>query len=411
VVFIYDCTHAGNIRKAKDLISYHEEYGVILDVAQAEELPLGGNYFRHLMQEEERAKDTAELRRLLYVAMTRAEHRLFLTFTLPPQTQKEKADWDASGEDFTEEVIRRRLSALDEKSEGKRDTFLKLLAEVLSACPPELCAMEVIPVLTKAGIHGRSGGGVKAGNAASQREAALAAFASYDKAELLPEAKAGVMVLQASSLRFKEKDAAETNAGAGVEETALDLLLKKTHTSAADFGSLVHAVLEGRLKGRPCLVPQKFRSRPDEVVPNGTGSDEEKALLELKAQAEEMAASFLASDLGKRCAASSRMEPEFPFISSVAIDGKAVAVSGQIDLLFEDDTGVVVVDFKTDRKEDPEDHYGQLAAYYRAAEDIFAKPVSLWLFYLRSGHAVNVTEEVKALSLEELAAAGLTTID
>jgi ATP-dependent helicase/nuclease subunit A len=65
---------------------------------------------------------------------------------------------------------------------------------------------------------------------------------------------------------------------------------------------------------------------------------------------------------------------------------------------------VVVVDFKTDKLENPEDHYGQLAAYYRAAGDIFGKPVSLWLYYLRSGSAVNVTEEVNVLSLEELAA-------
>ena len=63
-----------------------------------------------------------------------------------------------------------------------------------------------------------------------------------------------------------------------------------------------------------------------------------------------------------------------------------------------------MIDFKTDKAENPEDHYGQLAAYYRAVGDIFGKPVSLWLYYLRSGSAVNITEEVKTISLEELAA-------
>ena len=44
-------------------------------------------------------------------------------------------------------------------------------------------------------------------------------------------------------------------------------------------------------------------------------------------------------------------------------------------------------------------------AYYRAAEDIFGKPVSVLLYYLRSGRTVDVTEEVKSLSLEEITAA------
>jgi ATP-dependent helicase/nuclease subunit A len=75
---------------------------------------------------------------------------------------------------------------------------------------------------------------------------------------------------------------------------------------------------------------------------------------------------------------------------------------GQIDLLFMAENEVVVVDFKTDRIENPADHYGQLAAYYRAAGDIFGKPASVWLFYLRSGSAVNVTHEIDRLSLEDL---------
>jgi ATP-dependent helicase/nuclease subunit A len=81
-----------------------------------------------------------------------------------------------------------------------------------------------------------------------------------------------------------------------------------------------------------------------------------------------------------------------------------------MDLLFEDDDEVTVVDFKTDKAENPEDHYGQLAAYCQAAGDIFNKPASVWLFYLRSGRAVNITEEVKALSLEEIAATTLVAV-
>jgi len=402
VVFIYDCSHAGNIRRSTDLISYHEQYGIILGIPQAEELPLGGNYFRRIMEEEERAKDTAELRRLLYVAMTRAEYRVFLTFTLPRQTIREKENWDMAAEEFTNGSIRRRLSQLDEKSEGKKDTFLKLLAGILHASPPSLCALETIPLLTRDEIKKTASEGREStdrrefGN--SQKEAALAAESFYNGAELLHEGKAAQPYLTASKLCYKPEGRGNEALKSNSDDAVLDLLLEKAGLSPADFGSLVHATLESRLKGIPCEMPPEVRS----------SYSDEKARQSLSALAGSMADSFLASVLGKRWASAQSgrnfSQSEFSVITAADVEGKAVAITGQMDLLFEEDNEVVVLDFKTDRVESPEDHYGQLAAYYRAAGDIFGKPVSLWLYYLRSGSAVNVTEEVKVLSLEELSA-------
>jgi ATP-dependent helicase/nuclease subunit A len=225
----------------------------------------------------------------------------------------------------------------------------------------------------------------------------LAAASFYEKAHVLPEGKARPMSLEASKLRYKPQDsqreAPKDNSGLSFQDS-LDTLLEKAGLEPADFGSLVHAVLEARLNDRSFLVPQKILSR----------IDEEKALQKIMAFAEVMAGGFLTSDLGKRLAASSYRESEFPVITSITIEGKAIAIMGQIDLLFEEAHELVIVDFKTDKVEKSEDHYGQLAAYYRAAGDIFGKPASVWLFYLRSSRAVNITDNVKGLSLEELAA-------
>ena len=154
-----------------------------------------------------------------------------------------------------------------------------------------------------------------------------------------------------------------------------------------DFGTLVHAVLEARLKEQTCIVPQKIRSR---IV-------NEKTLQALLGSAQVMADGFLTSGLGKRLTAAIRRESEFPIITSITIEGKPIAVTGQIDLLFEEENEVVVVDFKTDKTENPEDYYGQLAVYNQAAADIFGKPVSVWLYYLRSGRAVNVSGELNSV--------------
>jgi hypothetical protein len=63
-----------------------------------------------------------------------------------------------------------------------------------------------------------------------------------------------------------------------------------------------------------------------------------------------------------------------------------------------------IVDFKTDKAENPGRHLGQLAAYRRAVSDIYpGKAVQAWLFYLRSGKALPVTELLDEISIEKLA--------
>jgi ATP-dependent helicase/nuclease subunit A len=64
-----------------------------------------------------------------------------------------------------------------------------------------------------------------------------------------------------------------------------------------------------------------------------------------------------------------------------------------MDLAFELDGTVYVIDYKTDRDEIPDRHREQLAVYRKAAKDLFGKPVETWLFYLRTGHAVPVRDD------------------
>jgi len=245
----------------------------------------------------------------------------------------------------------------------------------------------------------------------SQREAFLAAESVYENAEIIPAGEGAPISLEASKLKYlshenidKEKtlaDNAASVAGASIAGAVspslagfnLDSLLEKTGISSAEFGTVVHSVLEARFTGESCNIPIKIRARLDEGKSSG----------ELMAAAEKMADVFFDSDLGKRWAASSRRESEFSIITSANVNGKPISIMGQIDLLFEEAGEVVVVDFKTDRIINPSEHYGQLAAYYRAASDIFGKPASVWLFYLCYGLAEDTTHNVKELSLDKIA--------
>ncbi|MCL2831754.1 MAG: UvrD-helicase domain-containing protein [Treponema sp.] len=391
-VFIYNAAKAANFRRAGGLVNFHPLCGPIFDLPAADELPAGGNFLREVFQREEKQKELAELRRLLYVAMTRAEYQVYLTFTLPGET--------------IEKIKNRDTQYFYTQESG---TFLKLLMPVFNTCPPELYVLESIPVTsgqdsvrhenTRHNNVRHDNAGYTAGETITERQknSALIASSFYDSAAIIPQGEAFPGSIEAGRLRYETFDAA---AGISVSlntqpENDSDI---SAQINPADFGSFVHEVLEARLKGQEPKVSQKIQS--------AAGS--EKALLLLQAQAMGMADLFFDSVLGKRFMLSINHETEFPVITSVVINGKPVAITGRMDLFFEEENEIVIVDFKTDKIKNPEDHYGQMAAYYRAAVDIFNKPVSVWLFYLRrdetAGNAVNVTDKIRDLPLEEMAA-------
>ena len=95
---------------------------------------------------------------------------------------------------------------------------------------------------------------------------------------------------------------------------------------------------------------------------------------------------------------------EFPFKLKL---GKYI-INGSVDLIYKDSQGRYhIVDYKTDQEEHPEHYYPQQAAYKKAVATIFNLPeeqVSCSLYYLRTGHLVDISQECSLVNLEELAA-------
>ncbi len=83
-----------------------------------------------------------------------------------------------------------------------------------------------------------------------------------------------------------------------------------------------------------------------------------------------------------------RLEQEFDFLLAIE---DAVVLRGQIDLWYEQDGELMVVDYKTDREETPETHAFQMRIYALALERYAGRlPDRAVLFYLRSGRAVEI---------------------
>src|SRR6202020_81592 len=103
---------------------------------------------------------------------------------------------------------------------------------------------------------------------------------------------------------------------------------------------------------------------------------------------------FLESGLGRRAAAATRSAREWDFI----VDIHGTLVRGSIDLWFEENGEIVVVDYKTDLKQRPQAYAPQLALYALAIERAFGKrPSEAWLHYLRSNTAVAVALNAAAI--------------
>ena len=116
-----------------------------------------------------------------------------------------------------------------------------------------------------------------------------------------------------------------------------------------------------------------------------------------------LADTFERSELGRRARKARRVEHEFDFM--FAID--EVVVNGQIDLWFEERSGQIIVDYKTDdiaahEAETRASVYKLQLRYYALAIEKLtgALPAEAWLHFLRPDVAVRVE-----LSARELAAA------
>ena len=169
--------------------------------------------------------------------------------------------------------------------------------------------------------------------------------------------------------------------------------------SAAERGTATHAFLQ-HLRFSEAESPERLEAEKRRIAAAGLLTPEEAAAVELRAVQR-----LFASPLGRRLAAAAEVRREFRFtLSEPAADyfpGAAaedrLLLQGVVDCFFVEDGGVTVVDYKTDRvtaEEAParaERYRGQLRAYARALTRILGLPVRRCvLWFLRPGAEVEV---------------------
>jgi ATP-dependent exoDNAse (exonuclease V) beta subunit len=243
--------------------------------------------------EEMDKREAAEENRLLYVAMTRAQNRLILSY-----------------------------------AETRRSSHWQKLAERVvseSAAPPE-------PMATESAAAGIGEDILDPPAVSGQYDSAVAVTS--------------VTMFQACPRRYYLS-----------RYLGLEPAPDRAGTGAIELGLSVHSALAGEA------------SESTEVL--------------------QLAARFRSSDLGRRAEAATRIEREFDFL----FETDDVIVRGQIDLWFEEDGKIVIVDYKTDRDESASEGYALQLRLYALALERYAgrRPDRAVLYYLRPDRTVEIS--------------------
>ena len=386
IVFLVDAGNEGRANHNDSPVFFSSDTGLSVNTGAAEKAEqASSNYFYEKGRKDEQNLNQAEIRRLLYVGMTRAETRLCISGTVSLGGAPEEA---ARSPAELREAINAYLDKKDEAAAKQnkivyRRSFFDLLSPSFTTDDiPGVTLTEILPLNRTAGRYSSE-------TVSAQKRQLLAdlymhtAIASYEPSPPHRFNASELQVLYQNELSVQgQTSTTEQNLQLELlpqeslpeknEPDALDRLLRQNAVSATDFGTLVHRVIEGRFTGTPVFIPS-----------------------ELRKMAEMFADRFMQSDLGRRATTALWRETEYGFITRYhpRVLNREITVSGQMDLVFGDGERVCVVDYKTDKEENPEIHREQLSVYAKAASDIFDKPVETWLFYLRNGTCYQVFRE------------------
>ncbi len=442
VVFVANCRTASKNRT--ELVWEHPELGLTVVLPEKtipgqDERPVSRNVIASRAAEDERAHETAEMRRLLYVAATRAETQLIFTSVNKKTGQS---------------LFSLIADALELNEEG---------TAVNAALEPFVTVEQIPPVTEDEWTHVRSFG-IERKRADVQRDllplpvvARIAVDIDITPSGLAgaPPA-AGVQPAQAAppAQGAQPAQGAPPAEGAPPAQGAPPAGAAPPAEGALDprvFGSLCHALIESRIAGGPdglqsapgagsapsaeaapgagsappaqSAPPAAAAPGTESAPPAGAAPPAESALMEkvaaemlprqtssaakerLFAEAREVVGAFLSSDEWRRFFAPlqrAQIRMELPFLyffpaGEVPAGTGVVEVdenyfSGQADMVLLADDRTIVVDFKSDMEIEPERHRMQLGVYRLAMEKLYGKPVQTFLAYLRFSRIVPVDD-------------------
>ena len=407
-VFVCGCTGVRS-KYEKDVVFFDDAYGVSVRPEKD-----SNNYFVLLQGARAKKKELAEFRRLLYVAITRAEEAVYVVGSVTPTAKKGSDEGSASLK-----LIEGQLDCYYPQwqddldfalghavyTDGAPFDFHSLLpldrtasfAQRTAELPPQQAREALITACADTYAHATPVTAERARilrttpHALETEDAPVIAAPRpdpYDAVSAIIDSYA-----EKAAGRHGQDDESDRDSAREIECTGA---LQNARFSYADFGTLAHAYLEAFAHG---TAPQAFVAE----------SKLFKHLTETEAQAMReacaaMTAAFAQSKQGTALqdarARNRLVRSEYAFrtvIADRALTGTddELLVTGVIDLLFENADGTyTIVDYKSDRLIRPALYHAQQACYRIAAARLLGCPehtIRCYLYYLRYDLTIEVS--------------------
>ena len=382
VVFLCDSAHRFNLRDAQEAVLIHPALGIgalFTDKARGNVYPtLAWRAVAACMKRESLSEEL----RVLYVAMTRARERLYITAAWPKVQ-------DALNKLSAE--LCAPVSPLLLEGDDSMSRWLARCA-LLSDDALRLC-VEPLEKGEKNALREEDGETAKPAEPLGIREALHWRYA-YAGAETLPS-KLTVSELKAGQERDEESAYALSPAK---QRRSIDLSDGERALSAAERGTAVHLSLQFIDYAR-CNTLEGIREELARLYALGHLRESQYKAIEPQTLLR-----FFSSPLGQRILDAERVyrEQRFTLLQKASVlpggsDEDEILLQGVVDCCFEEDGELVVVDYKTDfvtaetLREKAESYAVQVRSYSEAMERIRGLRVKEGvLYFLRIGEAVQV---------------------
>ena len=377
VVILAGAGRTIRFRGSGSSMEMHKDCGIGLPLVNREEGWHKKTLLQRVIEGKKAAEELEEEVRILYVALTRAIDRLEIVGTV------------------------KDLDSLDEEQAGKR-SFLDMVYAPLKLTGEEICvehlaSEEGADKLQEAGTSRRHSAKDLMQQLQRTAQRAAAYQLTAEEQSRMEQIAAGLSYQYpySDAVKVKSKYSVTELAGGSTVSSDEILLQKPEFTreheglTAAQRGSAMHLVME-HLDFAKALEHGGSYIRETVEMLRSTGALSEQ---EAKAIRIDQIQGFFAAPTGRRAAQARTLQKEREFILQKDVSGTQAIVQGIIDCFFEEEDGMVIIDYKNSYvgseagEEELRQRYGeQLALYKEALEASWGRPVKetwLYLFYLK----------------------------
>ena len=425
VVFVCGCSSPGRKETSSDIIYYNEENGISLNTKCPNWFTqTTQNFFYIKSKDLNTLKREAELRRVLYVAMTRAEKELYLTSSFKiNKTVKEKIleqvnneNYNFTKKDFSHEELLEIFSQMavtkicekekeilsNQLAQSKcitNDTFMGFMLYAISEwnkdgegnypnCPFKLESID-IEIQEDENSEKRKSVEQFIGEIKSEYENTPIIQTEITNSEYISPS----VLTTHDKFSKEELDKKIIHKNSEIEIDKIIKSFTNNEFSYDKFGTIAHAFTESIFTKEEPNIPSHLTQMLSEK--------QKEKVFEV---AQSMALGFYDSELGRMAQNSPWRKNEYDFkllikenskIGNAEFQNKEI-MKGQIDLVFQDsqdNNKFIIVDYKTDTDEIPEIHFTQLESYRLAVSKFKSTSLSnvrCFIFYLRSGNFVEI---------------------